>query len=235
MGWARTREEVGPESSLLTPAEIYGAAARAHWAAALLMGLGQGGGGGERTGVGGGEVGAEGGLAPAWGGNGHGARTPRTSSELTSATCALLCPWSIQPALTPNLPEGRAQAGAAWARGPHLTARTLVSPGALSPGSSPEGVQAAPHPPVTTPLAVHPPPMLLTSTGPPLCTPPPAHLADLPLCQFPEPGSPFNLRVFVLFLPPGKHTLPRNRVQGIPGPWISLSGVVSCAPVCRCT
>lgn len=31
MGWARTQEEVGLESSLLTPAEIYGAASSAHW------------------------------------------------------------------------------------------------------------------------------------------------------------------------------------------------------------
>ena len=111
-------------------------------------------------------------LAPAWGGNGHGPQAPRTSSELTSATCALPFPWSIHPALTPNLPGGRAQAGAARAWGPPSDVRTLVSPSALFSRVSPAGAQAAPHPPVTTPLAVHPPPMHLISAGPPAPSPP---------------------------------------------------------------
>lgn len=95
MGWAGTQEEVGLESSLLTPAEIYGAAARARWGchSANVIGTRWRWQGGDR---GRGEAGAWGpgaclGLEPRW----------SQPSEMSSALrVCRLCPPLLYPALT---------------------------------------------------------------------------------------------------------------------------------------
>ena len=176
MGWARTREEVSPESSLLTPAEIYGAAVSVRWGchSANVIGTRWRWQGGDRRR---GEVGAGRGLGPAWGWDGD-----AMSSALLSATCELYCP-PAHPALTPqNCLGGSHKHESSGTRQPRSTPGSAqthlclpmssaeVSPS--SPESSPTGIQSSTH---SLRSYDHP------FTCPHPSTPPPLHLFPLPI------------------------------------------------------
>lgn len=161
------------------------------------------------------------------------------SSALTSATCTLYRPL-VHPALTPRPARredtGRGSLGLGGGLGPHLTlpGQTLVLPGALFSQVQPcrgSGLYPPPtshHHPFTYPATTH---AFITSTDPvqpalaTLLKTPPASAAlradPLP-CPVPVPRAwtPFQHAcvsyLFLLPFSPLEHTLPRNRVQGIP-------------------